>query len=58
MNDKILEAPAEADADDGMVILFLGDGRAAYMTPYAAEETSHRLLEAAFKAKGQRLRKK
>ncbi len=57
MNENILEAPVEVDADDGMVIVFLPDGRAAYLSPDAAVETSHLLLEAAFKAKGQRLRK-
>jgi thiamine phosphate synthase YjbQ (UPF0047 family) len=57
MTDQILEAPAEVDADEGMVILFLPHGRTAYMTPYAAEETSHLLLMAAFRAEGQRLRK-
>jgi hypothetical protein len=57
MNQNILEAPAEVDADDGIVVLSLPDGRAAYLTPSAAEETSHRLLGAAFQAKGQQLRK-
>ena len=49
------EAPLEVVAEDGMVILLLRNGDPIYLSAQDAEETSHRLLRAAFRANGQRI---
>ena len=58
MEDRIYDRPSEVTADDGVVAVDGPDSVAVRLTPEAAEETSHRLLEGATTAKGQeRLRK-
>ena len=55
MDDKVYNDPTEVDAVDGKVVLDGPDGVAVLMTPQAAEETSHRLLEGALGARGQQI---
>lgn len=47
------EEPGVATAEQGVVLLDGPDGVAIAMTPYAAEETGRRLLEAAREAVSQ-----
>lgn len=51
---EIYEEPSDVDAEDGAVIVRGPDAVDVRLTPAAAEETSHRLLEGALKARGQR----
>lgn len=53
MDDKVYDEATKVDAQDGRVVLDGPDGVAILMTPAAAEETSHRLLEGALDARGQ-----
>ena len=55
MDDKVYDTPTQVDAVDGKVVLDGPDGVAVLMTPQAAEETSHRLLEGALDARGQQV---
>ena len=57
MPDKIYDTPSEVDARDGVVIIDGPDAVAVLLTPEAAEETSHRLLDGACRAQGQQLGK-
>lgn len=50
----IYEDASHVDAEDGNVIVKGPDAVDVRLTPAAAEETSHRLLEGAMKARGQR----
>jgi hypothetical protein len=52
-DDKIYDEPSETEARDGTVVVDGPDGVDVTLTPEAAEETSHRLLESAMLAKGQ-----
>ena len=55
--DRIYDEPSEVDAVEGQVAVSGPDAVSVFLTPEAAEETSHRLLEGAMEARGQRLRK-
>ena len=55
--ERIYDEPSEVDADDGRVAVSGPDAVSVLLTPEAAEETSHRLLEGAIEARGQQLRK-
>jgi hypothetical protein len=58
MEDKIYDRASEVSAEDGVVVVDGPDSVAVLLTPEAAEETSHRLLDGAITAKGQeRLRR-
>lgn len=48
------DEPSKVDAEDGSVLVKGPNAVDVRLTPSAAEETSHRLLEAAMKARGQR----
>ena len=48
------DEPSNVDAEDGDVTVKGPDAVDVRLTPRAAEETSDRLLEGAFKARGQR----
>lgn len=48
------DEPSDVDAEDGAVLVKGPDAVDVRLTPSAAEETSHRLLEGAMKARGQR----
>jgi hypothetical protein len=52
--DKAHSEPSEVAAEEGEVIVEGPDGVAVSMTPDAAIETSHRLLDRATEAQGQR----
>jgi len=52
-DDRIYDEPTHVDALEGIVTLTGPDSVDVRMTPDAAEETSHRLLEGAMKARGQ-----
>ena len=57
MNDKtIYNDPSDVDADDGVVSVKGPDAVDVKLTADAASETSDRLLRAAMKANGQRVR--
>ncbi len=53
MDDKIYDRPSEVSAKDRVVIVDGPDAVAIQLTPEAAEETSHRLLDGPITAKGQ-----
>lgn len=55
MDDKVYDEAIKVDAHEGRVVLDGPDGIAVLMTPQAAEETSHRLLEGALDARGQQV---
>ncbi len=55
--DKIHDSPSEVAAENGVVVVEGPDEVALLMTPEAAAETSHRLLDAAAEAKGQQVSK-
>ena len=55
MDEEIHDKPSQVDAMDGVVSVKGPDGVEVQMTPDAADETSHRLLHGALKARGQRL---
>ncbi|MFN3389173.1 MAG: hypothetical protein ACK40O_09575 [Allosphingosinicella sp.] len=55
MDDKVYDEATKVDAHEGRVVLDGPDGVAVLMTPEAAEETSHRLLEGALDARGQEI---
>jgi hypothetical protein len=57
MDDTIYDEASKVDAQDGVVSVDGPDAVAVRMTPKAAEETSHRLLDGALQAHGQKLRK-
>lgn len=57
MDKQIHDTPSDVAARDGIVAVDGPDGIAVRLTPDAAEETSHRLLDGAMVANGQRLRK-
>lgn len=50
---EIYDEASRVDAEDGVVIVEGPDAIGIRLTPRAAEETSERLLEGAFKARGQ-----
>jgi hypothetical protein len=54
-HDKTYADPSSVKAEHGKVIVDGPDGVAVTITPEAAVETSHRLLEKGLKANGQRL---
>ena len=54
MEAKEYDEPSDVDAEDGHVTVKGPDAVDVRLTPSAAEETSDRLLEGAFKARGQR----
>ena len=51
--NRVYDEPSRVDAEDGVVAVDGPDGVAVLMTPDAAEETSHRLLDKATEAQGQ-----
>ena len=53
MDENINDQPSEVSAQDGVVLVEGPDSVTVSLTPEAAEETSHRLLEGAITAKGQ-----
>lgn len=57
MTDKtIYQDPSDVDAEDGVVSVDGPDHVDVKLTPEAAAETSHRLLQGALKAQGQKIR--
>jgi hypothetical protein len=54
-HDKTYSEPSDVAADKGEVVVDGPDGVAVTLTPGAAVETSHRLLEAGLEAQGQRV---
>lgn len=52
---KIYDTPSDVTADTGEVQVDGPDGVAVSLTPDAAAETSHRLLEGAAEAQGQQV---
>jgi hypothetical protein len=54
-HDKTYSEPSKVVADRGKVRVDGPDGVAVTLTPEAAVETSHRLLEAGLLAQGQKL---
>ena len=54
-DDEIYEKPSEVSAEDGVVRVKGPDAVDVQMTAEAADETSHRLLHNALKARGQKL---
>jgi hypothetical protein len=55
MEDKVYGEPSEVAAQDGVVVVDGPDAVAVLLTPEAAEETGHRLLDGAAHAQGQRI---
>jgi hypothetical protein len=53
MEDRIHNEPSFVEAEDGVVSVEGPNGVSVLMTPEAAEETSHRLLDGAAVARGQ-----
>ena len=53
MRDTVYDQPSEVSAEGGVVAVDGPDSVAVRLTPEAAEETSHRLLDGAIRAKGQ-----
>ncbi|MEO6359520.1 MAG: hypothetical protein ABIO43_02965 [Sphingomicrobium sp.] len=53
-DETIYSEPSEVTAEGGNVHVDGPDGVEVMLSPKAAEETSNRLLEGAFKARGQR----
>ena len=53
--DKAHCTPSDVVAEEGEVIVEGPDGVAYSLTPEAAEESSHRLLDGAAQARGQQL---
>jgi hypothetical protein len=57
MNNKtIYEDPSDVEAEEGVVSVDGPDAVDVRLTPEAAAETSHRLLQGALKANGQKVR--
>ena len=56
-HDRTYETPSKVAARDGKVIVDGPDGVAVTLTPAAALETSHRLLDGAVTAQGKRSRR-
>jgi hypothetical protein len=56
MNKRICDEASQVSAEEGEVIVDGPDGVAVSLTPRAAVETSDRLLDAAVRAHGQKLR--
>lgn len=56
MNKRIYDEASHVSAEKGEVIVDGPDGVAVSLTPRAAVETSDRLLDAAVRAHGQKLR--
>jgi hypothetical protein len=52
-HDKVYSEPSEVAAEQGKVVVDGPDGVAVTITPDAAVETSHRLLESGLEAQGQ-----
>ena len=52
--DRVYSEPSRVTAEDGVVAVDGPDGVAVRLTPDAAEETSHRLLDKATEAQGQK----
>lgn len=57
-DSRIHDDPSEVAAEDGQVVVDGPDGVALTLTPDAAVETSHRLLEGGLMAQGQKARRK
>ena len=55
--ERIYDEPSAVDAVEGQVAVSGPDAVSVLLTPEAAEETSHRLLEGAMEARGQKVRK-
>jgi hypothetical protein len=55
MDDQVYDAPSDTQAVDGNVAMAGPDGVSVVMTPEAAVETSHRLLDSGVEASGQRV---
>ena len=54
-DEKIYQEPSKVEAEDGIVSVKGPDAVDVRMTAEAADETSHRLLHGALKARGQKL---
>jgi hypothetical protein len=54
-HEQPYDTPSEVSAEEGEVIVEGPDGVAVSLTPDAALETSHRLLESGLAAEGQRV---
>ena len=52
--DRVYSEPSDVTAEDGVVAVEGPDSVAVRLTPEAAEETSHRLLDKAVAAQGQK----
>lgn len=55
MAREACNTPSDVTAEDGEVMVDGPDGIAISFTPEAAEETSHRLLDGAVTARGQKV---
>jgi hypothetical protein len=55
MDDKIYAEASHTESEPGSVVVDGPDGVDVRLTPEAAEETSHRLLDSAAEAKGKEL---
>jgi hypothetical protein len=55
MDEDIHDQPSQVGAENGIVSVKGPDGVDVLLTPEAAEETSHRLLDGAVTAAGQRV---
>lgn len=56
-HDEIYDTPSQVVAKDGKVVVDGPDGVAVTLTPDAAIETSHRLLDGGVTAQGQDVQK-
>lgn len=56
--ERVHDEPSDVAAEDGMVIVDGPNGVAVTLTPSAAVETSHRLLDGGLEAQGQCVRQK
>ena len=56
--ERVHDEPSDVAAEDGMVIVDGPNGVAVTLTPDAAVETSHRLLDGGLEAQGQFVKRK